>query len=100
MSAQSLVGMCFMRDDAEYYRIGKVVDVISEDVCLLFFENMKDGQGQPPLELVCIEEMVSINNDGNRRFTFYKTRADLDAWLDWLNSPSDSKTKVVSLIKK
>jgi hypothetical protein len=100
MTTAPLVGMSLFFDNGESYRTGKVTDLVAENVYLLAFDNMSNDSVPPHLELAGIEEMTSVTPDGSKQFSFFKTRADLDAWMEWLNSPPDSKTKVVSLVKK
>jgi hypothetical protein len=97
MSETPLVGLHIIIDNGEYYRIGKIVEKAG-DAWLVEFEPHDGMKG--PMELISIEEMLGEAADGIKRFQFFRTRAELDTWRTWLDTPSENKPKVVSLIKK
>lgn len=95
----ALVNKHFMIDDDASYRTGSVIALVSEGIYLIACDNMQDNDVRLPLELACIDEMLFVQG-GVRRFNFFETRADLDAWLKWLDTPSEARPKVVSLVRR
>jgi hypothetical protein len=98
-----VAGMHFYLDDGDYFRLGKIQEVIEADsiYLLLKFEDFKNVQR--PLELIEIQEMTELNGEGRRRFNLFRTEGELKAWMTWLNTPSDDdekEKKVVTLVKK
>ena len=73
------------------------VRIVSDGDYLMACDNMKDNPVRMPLELACIDKMSSLRR--RSPVQFFETRADLDAWLKWLDTPSEARPKVVSLVK-
>lgn len=95
MTANPLVGMFFMQDNGDRYSTGEIVAEVGAGVYLVRF----DGQEVTlPMELVSFPELLEIKSDGLKAWTLFNTREELQAWDDWLNTPS--KPKVVSIVGK
>jgi hypothetical protein len=92
-----LTGKFVLRSGAEHYRTGQVVDTDDGGV-LIKFDPM-NGMPPLPMEVVCIEEIATAVEDGLKVWGFFDSRAELDAFVAWLNSP-DRPASLVRLVPK
>jgi hypothetical protein len=99
-----LVGMFLIDDDGEGFRTGEIVAAVDSSHCLVQFDNMKESlPGAPPLmplTLYAIEELShGCGGCGQKNFSLFKSRADMNKWITWLDEPSPHKAsdKVVHL---
>jgi hypothetical protein len=101
--ADTIVGMFLLLDNAdhEYYRTGEIA--LAVGTCYLIqFDRLESDQPQPPAELYTLEELSSnCENCGQKRGNLFKTRADMEQWIAWLNKPEKpaGSGKVVHLKK-
>ena len=67
------------------------------------FDRLQLDQPQPPAELYTLEELSgSCENCGQKRANMFKSRADMEQWIAWLNKPEKPEGqsgKVVHLRK-
>ena len=102
--ADTIVGMFLVLDgaDHEYYRVGQIVAAVG-NCYLIQFDRLELDQPQPPAELYTLEELSgSCENCGQKRGNLFKSRADMEQWIAWLNKPekpADQPGKVVHLKK-
>jgi|KBSMisStaDraftv2_1062788.scaffolds.fasta_scaffold1385976_1 hypothetical protein len=101
----TLVGKFFLANDDEHeaYRTGEVIAQITPSHYLMQFDNMAGGDILFGSEVVGATELAaSCKHCGGKNWTFYDNREKLQAYLDWLNTPepTKSKLKVVPLKKK
>jgi hypothetical protein len=78
-------GKFVLRSNGEHYRTGRVVDTDDGGV-LIKFDPM-NGMPPLPMELVCMEELSTAVEDDLKVWGFFDTRAELDAFVNWLDSP-------------
>ena len=96
----SIVGMHFIKDCGDNFRFGEVVGQVGEAYLVKFDDFTAKGSSVPlPLELASVAEMLEVAGTGTKRFGFFRTREELDAWWEWLDTPEGSE-RVVSLVKK
>jgi len=101
--ADTIVGMFLVLDNAdhEYYRTGEIVVAVG-NCYLIQFDRLLD-QLQPPAELYTLEELnSSCENCGQKCANLFKSRADMEQWIAWLNKPekpAGQPGKVVHLKK-
>ena len=102
--ADTIVGMFLVLDNAdhEYYRTGEIVVAVG-NCYLIQFDRLELDQPQPPAELYTLEELSSsCENCGQKCANLFKSRADMEQWIAWLNKPekpADQPGKVVHLKK-
>jgi hypothetical protein len=99
-----LVGMFLVLDstDHEHYRIGQVVASVGH-CYLIQFDTLEAGQPLPPIELHTLEELsATCQSCGQKLANLFKSRADMEQWIAWLNKPekpTGHSGKVVHLKK-
>jgi hypothetical protein len=95
-----LVGNLVLVDDYQNktFRTGEIIEQVSPDYYLVQFDDMSGGNMRVPLELVGAAEMALLDHIG-RRWSFFPSRDHLQKYLDWLETPSEPRMKVVRLIK-
>lgn len=96
----SLVGKFVFITSEEYYRYGKIVEQVDDELFLV--------QITPPDPLLIysyglyhIEQM--LQNDANRiiGWQFFKTKADLKKYIKYIETPTENpENKVLQLVKK
>ena len=97
---QSLEGKFVLWNGPESYRTGQIKTGF-EDSVMVQFDRMGDNSDASwnfPMELVCGEELTHAVEDGLKVWGFFDTRQELDAFLAWLDSPSEKQ--VVRLVSK
>ena len=87
-SVELPAGLYFMHDLGDTYRTGKIT--AAGDAYLLEFDCDKV---QTPLELVSLAELMSVCCEAGRNkcFSLFRTRADLDTWLAYLDEPVERR---------
>ena len=99
-----LVGMFLVLDsiDHEHYRTGQIVAAVG-NCYLIQFDMLEADQPLPPMELHTLEELSGrCENCGQKRANLFKSRADTERWIAWLNKPekpAGQSGKVVHLKK-
>jgi len=77
--------------DHEYYRSGEIALAVG-NCYLIQFDRLELDQPQPPAELYTLEELSgSCENCGQKRANLFKSRADMEQWIAWLNKPEKSE---------
>jgi hypothetical protein len=107
MKAQhsNLVGLFLvLSPDHEHYRTGQIVAVVG-NCFLIQFDQAKNTPDDPPppLELYTAEELSeSCENCGQKLANLFKSRAEMERWIVWLETPEKPEgqaSKVVHLKK-
>ena len=98
-----LVGMFLVLDstDHEHYRTGEITAAVG-NCFLIQFDKLTADQVSPPMELCTLEELSgSCQSCGQKRASLFKTRADMERWIAWVEMPEKPKGpgKVVHLKK-
>jgi hypothetical protein len=94
-----LVGHFAYVYDSDTYRTGEIIEQVSSDHYLVQFDDMSGGNMRMPLELVGAAEMALLDHIG-RRWSFFPSRERLQKFLDWLETPSEPRMKIVRSIKR
>jgi hypothetical protein len=103
-AADTIVGMFLILDGAEHehFNTGEIVAAVG-NCYLIQFDRLELDQPQPPAELYTLEELSgSCENCGQKRANLFKSRADMEQWIAWLNKPEKPEGqsgKVVHLKK-
>ena len=86
----NLVGLFLvLSPDHEHYRTGQIVALVG-DCFLIQFDPAKDTTDDPPppMELYTAEELSeSCENCGQKLANLFKSRADMERWIAWVNEP-------------
>lgn len=93
----SLVGMFYIvdNDDASTYQTGEIISEIADGG---YFVRV-DGKDHPmPLEIMFLSDMTECSTGGSPLWSFFHTREERQAWIDYVDAPSGPK--VVSMVKK
>src|SRR4029077_20742367 len=96
--------MFLVLDSAEHenFSTGEIVAAVG-DCYLIQFDRLELDQPQPAAELYTVEELSgSCENWGKKRANLFKSRADMEQWIAWLNKPEkpeEQPGKVVHLKK-
>ena len=94
-----LAGMFFTRDDDDRFCTGEIVAEVAPEAYMIKVDtDAAVPANLAPMELVHIADMLLTDSQGWRRWVFFKSRAELDAWIAWLEAPSTPR--VVNLVKK
>jgi hypothetical protein len=102
---KSLVGKFAFYDEGETYQTGEIVAAASPDAYLIKFDSYGHGDAPLPMEVVSVEEMAAMVNHGpncnchQKAWRFFETRAEMEAWVKWLDTPPPEPKKVVRLVK-
>ena len=75
--------------DHEHYRAGQIVAVVG-NCFLIQFDQAKNTADDPPppLELYTAEELSeSCENCGQKLANLFKSCADMERWIAWLETP-------------
>lgn len=94
----SLVGMFYLRDCVDAYSTGEIVAQVQEFIYLLQPDNMKGTPVQMPLELMALGDMTEISQNGIPAMSLFHTRAELDAYVEWMDAPAEPR--VMSIVPK
>jgi hypothetical protein len=97
-----LIGKFVLVDSGEAYRTGEIVASVDGHFYLVRFDNLTQKTEKLPASttLMCLHEMSSAyDSDGLeiKSWSFFDTRADLQAFINWLDAPE--KSEVVKLVK-
>ena len=90
--------------DHEHYRVGQIATAVG-DCYLIQFDKLKDLEDHPlpPMELYTLEELSEVcENCGQKLANLFKSRADMERWIAWLNEPEEfvgQSGKIVHLKK-
>jgi len=75
--------------DHEHYRVGQIVAAVGDCFLIQFdqAENTVDDP-PPPLELYTVDELSdSCENCGQKLTLLFKSRAEMERWIAWVNEP-------------
>jgi hypothetical protein len=89
----SLIGKFFCHMGAEYMHTGKVVAQV--DPASVLIEIDRCEHVPKTLTIVALDEMTStMSRDGSidTNWEFFASKADLEAWLTWLETPSEDES--------
>lgn len=97
----SLVGKFLFYIDDEYHQLGEVVEQLTPDIVLIRWDKVKDpaayqGRG---MVAIAVSSFTEVDSGGVPKWEFYDTRAELDAFHDWLCKPSEEKPKGEKIVK-
>lgn len=94
-SHTNLTGMFFILDKGDRFFTGAILSEITDGIYL----TQADGNGvQYPKELMSIDDMLGTTNYGGPNCSLFSTRAEMDDWLTWIETPSEPR--VINLVKK
>jgi hypothetical protein len=103
--ADTLVGLFLVLDspDHETYKTGEIVAAVG-DCYLIQFDKVTKADDYPvPMELYTPAELSeSCKNCGQKRASLFKSRADMERWVTWVETPEKPEGqagKVVHLKK-
>jgi hypothetical protein len=97
---QILEGKIVFYNDAESWRTGVVKAAIDGAVLVQFDQmNDHDPSWSLPVEVVCLEEIMHAVEGGLKVWGFFDTRAELDAYLNWMQTLDKPKERVVKIIR-
>lgn len=99
----NMIGLFFYRDIGDYYQTGEIIRQVHENAYLTRLDDVSDecSASRSTLFLFTVEgDFSAINHDGNSIFRFFDTRADLQAWLTWLNTPTETPKEIVRPVKR
>ena len=88
----SLVGKFFLHFGKEYLHTGEVVAQVDPATVLLRFDKCEHVPPATGAVMIAVSSMIStLDGDGavQSEWEFFDTRADLDAWMEWLDAPHD-----------
>ena len=97
-----LEGKFFLRSDANHYRTGQVIKV-AKGTALVQFDQVEnpDASWPMPMELVCLhDEMAHAETEMGKVWSFFESREQLTAYLNWMNTPQKQGQQVVKLVPK
>ena len=90
--------------DHEHYSTGHITAAFG-NCYLIQFDKLKDSDDHPlpPMELYTLEELSgACENCGQKLANLFKSRADMERWIAWLNEPQEpagQSGKIVHLKK-
>lgn len=93
----TLVGMFYLRDGGEYFVTGEILMEVKDGVYMVSTDNFGPTDVTRPLELMAVDDMLGYTEDGLPVISLFKSRSDMDEWVEWLNSPE--KPNVIHLVK-
>jgi hypothetical protein len=96
-----LAGKFIFHMGEEYSRSGEIIEQVSDDVILVKFDHNCDCTPRPQGALpVTINSLATGIEDMDNTCEIFNTRADLDAFLEWLDTPSErsESAKIVKLV--
>lgn len=90
----SLVGKFVFRMASEFHMSGEIIDQITPEVFLVKWDKVGDGDmpGGAAV-LVQLKDMLETDNGGFPTFEFYSSRAELNAFHEWICHPQDSEER-------
>jgi hypothetical protein len=85
--------------DEKYYKYGKITDNIDDEFFLI-----RILSGDVPTcsySLYNIHQMLQDDNNSTIGWQFFKTKAELNKYLKWIETPAeDTEKKILQLVKK
>ena len=82
------------------FRTAEIIKQVSPGYYFVQFDNMSADDMPIPIELVGEAEMASVcENCGERLWSFFPSREQLQKYIDWMATPAEPKMKVVRPIK-
>ena len=95
-----LVGKYVFISSEEYYRYGKIVEQVDDDIFLVKILST-DISAINSYSLYNINQMIQDDNNHIMGWQFFKTKAELNKYLKWIETPTEnSENKVLQLVKK
>jgi len=88
-----LKGKFVFHDTGESYRAGEIIEtVLSDGICFIRFDCLPSADTPPvlPMEAIMIKSLVDRGDEGVPMWMFFETRADIDAWIGWLEDLSEA----------
>jgi hypothetical protein len=83
----TLIGKLIHQDVGDGYRTGVIVEEIGAFL-LVQYDAMNGGDVTMPAELIPLAAMAERSKEGIARVSFFNTRAELKAWVAWLETPA------------
>ena len=99
-----LVGKFLFHMGDEYSRHGEIIEQISDEIVLVRFEhgcsNCECSNRSSRIVAISIKSLTVTIDDYDDACELFETRADLDKFLTWLETPSDNSepAKIVKLV--
>jgi hypothetical protein len=99
----SLVGKFVFHMTEEFHQIGEIIEQVTPDIVMIRWQKMHNEPGVSPGNpsvLVSIQTMAERDEEGFNSWEFYDSRADVEAFHEWVCTPPDEEpsTKVVKLV--
>jgi hypothetical protein len=88
----SLVGKFFLHFGSEYLHTGEVVAQVDPATVLMKFDKCEHVPPATGAVMIAVSSLIStVKADGSleSEWEFFDARADLDAWMEWLDTPHD-----------
>ena len=97
-----MIGLFFVQNVGDRSCCGRIVSKPAPGKYLLEFDRAPEGPVLP-MELVDGDDLAGFCDacDDARSWGFFRTRVDLDAWMEWIAAPGpDAAPKVVAVPHK
>ena len=85
-----LVGKFFLHFGKEYLHTGEVVAQVDPATVLMRFDKCEHVPAATGAVMIAVSSLIStVNAEGSveSEWEFFDTRADLDGWMEWLDTP-------------
>ena len=85
-----LVGKFFLHFGKEYLHTGEVVAQVDPATVLMRFDKYEHVPPATGAVMIAVSSLIStMNAEGSveSEWEFFDSRADLDAWMEWLDTP-------------
>ena len=93
---QSLVGYFVIINEHDYARHGRIVGEI-DHTYIIKFDQLEASLPSPPQELWTLYQLSGVCHDCQTKFVdLFDTRAAMSAWLDWINTSSETLVDIDS----
>ncbi len=84
--------------DHETFRTGEIIKQVSPGYYFVQFDAVGGDDMPEPMELVGEAEMASVcENCGERQWSFFPSREQLQKYVAWLETAAEPKIKVVPI---
>src|SRR4051812_20579137 len=80
----------------EYARVGQITMAVGSDHHLLKMRSPKSKGGPPMCELMTRSDLCT-DDARDHYVNIFNTEAELDAWVEWADTPDDGRPRVVNL---